>query len=425
MGVLMFKCLDTLDPEDIIDENCWSDSITSSDESYTGREHYLTVGKKRIRDDDLILEDEKYIGKKANLKDIYEDDYDRLDDKIKYNEISDKDEEISSSIGLDEDLSHQEANLSEFSDDIIDEESEKKRRKELKSFIENEEKNFVQEIAKMNSIEIEKGEHIQRQLKMYDCLLDARIRLQKALVAVNSLSIEYKINELEENKEFVKNAENETNSLIECLSEIRKMLMEMDKIDVECAVERNKDISKSSLETLCDDVLNLDKQILTWQNETLLKWSDKVKVTSVLSLNKFNSLNQNVLDLIQRNMTNKEKLLEATYIDRTEKKQPKNKERFDDTDFYQALLFNLISKRMVDSGNNQGLRWAFLKQKKQKNNIDTKASKGRRLRYHVHEKIQNFMTPNPVNIWIEEKIDNLFSSLFGQISSNDIVKTCN
>ncbi|EMR09086.1 hypothetical protein PNEG_02432 [Pneumocystis murina B123] len=300
----------------------------------------------------------------------------------------------------------------------------KKRRNELKSFIENEQKNFVQEIAKMNSLEIEKGKHIQTQIKIYDSLLDARIRLQKALVAVNSLSIDYKINDLEKNKLFIKNVENESNSLIGCLSEIRKTLIEMDKIDVEYTLERNKDFSKSSLESLCDNVIDLDKQILTWQNETLLKWSDKVKATSVLSLNKFNSLNQNILDLIQKNMTNKEKLLEATYIDRTEKKQPKNKERFDDTDFYQALLFNLINKRMVDSGNTQGLRWSILKQKKQKNNIDTKASKGRRLRYHVHEKIQNFMTPNPVNLWVEEKIDNLFSSLFGQIPLDNIMKTC-
>lgn len=247
--------------------------------------------------------------------------------------------------------------------------------------------------------------------------------MQKALVAANSLSLDYKINDLEKNKLFVKNVENESNSLINCLSKIRKTLIEMDKIDVDCTLERNEDSSKS-LESLCDDVLDLDKQILTWQNETLLKWSDKVKVTSVLSLNKFNSLNQNILDLIQKNMTNKEKLLEATYVDRTEKKQPKNKERFDDTDFYQALLFNLINKRMVDSGNTQGLRWSILKQKKQKNNVDTKASKGRRLRYHVHEKIQNFMTPNPVNLWIEEKIDNLFSSLFGQKSSNNILETC-
>ncbi|QSL64287.1 hypothetical protein MERGE_000443 [Pneumocystis wakefieldiae] len=277
-------------------------------------------------------------------------------------------------------------------------------------------------MAKINSLEIEKGKHIQAQIKIYDSLLDARIRLQKALVAANSLSLDYKINDLEKNKLFVKNVENESNSLINCLSKIRKTLIEMDKIDVDCTLERNEDSSKS-LESLCDDVLDLDKQILTWQNETLLKWSDKVKVTSVLSLNKFNSLNQNILDLIQKNMTNKEKLLEATYVDRTEKKQPKNKERFDDTDFYQALLFNLINKRMVDSGNTQGLRWSILKQKKQKNNVDTKASKGRRLRYHVHEKIQNFMTPNPVNLWIEEKIDNLFSSLFGQKSSNNILET--
>jgi len=62
-----------------------------------------------------------------------------------------------------------------------------------------------------------------------------------------------------------------------------------------------------------------------------------------------------------------------------------------------------------------GLRWAALKQTKQKKKqVDTKASKGRRLRYHVHEKLQNFMVPIPAGSWHEEMIDELYSSLLGK-----------
>ena len=36
-------------------------------------------------------------------------------------------------------------------------------------------------------------------------------------------------------------------------------------------------------------------------------------------------------------------------------------------------------------------------------------------RYHVHEKVQNFMVPVPVvGSWHEEQIDELFSSLLGK-----------
>ena len=50
---------------------------------------------------------------------------------------------------------------------------------------------------------------------------------------------------------------------------------------------------------------------------------------------------------------------------------------------------------------------------KKKANVDTKASKGRKLRYQVHEKIQHFMVPIPVvqGGWHEEQIDDLFLSL--------------
>lgn len=61
-------------------------------------------------------------------------------------------------------------------------------------------------------------------------------------------------------------------------------------------------------------------------------------------------------------------------------------EIFDDNDFYQQLLKELIESRMVDTDDPiaLGMRWAALKQNKQKKKtVDTRASKGRRLRY-VH-----------------------------------------
>lgn len=45
--------------------------------------------------------------------------------------------------------------------------------------------------------------------------------------------------------------------------------------------------------------------------------------------------------------------------------------------------------------------------------VDTKASKGRKLRYHVHDKLQNFMAPVPVLRWERRRVDELFGSLLG------------
>ena len=65
-----------------------------------------------------------------------------------------------------------------------------------------------------------------------------------------------------------------------------------------------------------------------------------------------------------------------------------------------------------------GMKWAQLKQLQQKQRkkrkVDTRASKGRKIRYHVHEKIQNFMAPQPKGTWHEEMLEELFAGLLGQ-----------
>lgn len=78
--------------------------------------------------------------------------------------------------------------------------------------------------------------------------------------------------------------------------------------------------------------------------------------------------------------------------------------------------------------------------RKVKKLVDTRASKGRKLRYffaslstnftsnefnryEVHEKLQNFMVPIPTtgDGWHEEKIDELFASLLGRTLRKDAV----
>ena len=99
-------------------------------------------------------------------------------------------------------------------------------------------------------------------------------------------------------------------------------------------------------------------------------------------------------------------------------------ECFDDSDFYQQLLRDVVESRMLDLGESppsavshidcdprDSLKinhrsWAddatmtqlrhataLARGKKVKKVVDTRASKGRKIRYHVHEKVQNFMIP--------------------------------
>lgn len=93
---------------------------------------------------------------------------------------------------------------------------------------------------------------------------------------------------------------------------------------------------------------------------------------------------------------------------------------FDDTDFYQQLLRDVIESRGSGLGDGGGepewVQRQRARKAKRKTTVDVKASKGRKLRYQVHEKLQNFMVPIEASrgAWHEEQIDELFGSLLGR-----------
>lgn len=49
-----------------------------------------------------------------------------------------------------------------------------------------------------------------------------------------------------------------------------------------------------------------------------------------------------------------------------------------------------------------------------KRKIDTRSTKGRKLRYTVHTKLMNFMAPYDQAPWSEEAKQDLYNSLFGK-----------
>lgn len=79
------------------------------------------------------------------------------------------------------------------------------------------------------------------------------------------------------------------------------------------------------------------------------------------------------------------------------------------------LLKALVDQRMVDNSTSTGggIRWTTaLRDAKVKKKVDTKASKGRKLRYQVQEKIQNFVAPVENNRWHKQQIESVRPFLF-------------
>uniref|UniRef100_A0A4W3IRH3 Apoptosis antagonizing transcription factor n=1 Tax=Callorhinchus milii TaxID=7868 RepID=A0A4W3IRH3_CALMI len=168
----------------------------------------------------------------------------------------------------------------------------------------------------------------------------------------------------------------------------------------------------------------------TYRNATLQKWHDKTKLASGKMGKGFSAFERSVLTQIEQIMMDKERLLQRTQTKRSlyrilgkmeeDSKQipeqvpgemvvPQGKsnahlkdideEIFDDDDFYHQLLRELIERKTsaVDPNDQiaMGRQWLAIQRlrSKIKRKVDTKASKGRKVRYHVHNKLVSFMAP--------------------------------
>lgn len=100
---------------------------------------------------------------------------------------------------------------------------------------------------------------------------------------------------------------------------------------------------------------------------------------------------------------------------KSKRSQWRDAEVFDDGAFYSLLLKSFLQSA---SANSQlgGEDLATLRQlKRRKNSVDRKASKGRKIRYVVHSKLENFMFPTPLGnetASLSFDSDRLFRSLF-------------
>ena len=107
-----------------------------------------------------------------------------------------------------------------------------------------------------------------------------------------------------------------------------------------------------------------------------------------------------------------------TLIGNERNKTKINKEIFDDDDFYHQLLSELVKRKANNLTDpvQLGRQWMQLQQirGKMKKVVDTKASKGRKVRFVVHPKLVNFMMPVYNSVLSEESRAELITSLFGK-----------
>ncbi|TVY45037.1 Protein bfr2 [Lachnellula subtilissima] len=322
------------------------------------------------------------------------------------------------------------SNGSESEDE--DDDDEKERKADLKKFGDEGQNTLVATISQAAKADADKGNAVKQQRKAFDSLLSVRMVLQKALVATNSMTVnEDKDTEDAPNQPYGA-AEEAAIKLWNTLNGLRHDLSKS-KAGGKAGQKRKRgvDISTPS-PTIWERMQNSEISEIDTRQTTLEKWSAKVRgPTSVVVEGKVKRKQasvQSITSVIQEQLSNSDHLIRKTKIPRScapvqrDLKISEDPNIYDDGNFYQLLLKELVDQRRVESltapaagaGNGGALQWTAVKEAKTKKNVDTKASKGRKMRYTVHEKLQNFMAPEDRANWEPDAIDRFFGTLLGQ-----------
>ena len=294
----------------------------------------------------------------------------------------------------------------------------------LQKAVQKDQRQVKTSLAQATKAEAEKGWAVKKQKAAFDSLLNTRIKLQKTLVGVNTI-VGLSADDLEaerlEAKDAIESAELAALRLWNSLNELREELRA-----ARTGEKRKRCTFTETTPTidLWNHVQTKEQEALPHRNTTLQRWSAKAKASTTRIDRGVIDRTANeptIIDALQETLSNRTRLLKRAHTPRScaplqlANNIPSDPKIYDDADFYGLLLKELLEQKSADSvaTANIDLSTSLRVEAKTKKNIDTKASKGRKLRYTVHEKLQNFMAPEDRGRWSERQADELFGSLFG------------
>ncbi|KAM7354247.1 apoptosis antagonizing transcription factor [Cochliomyia hominivorax] len=292
-------------------------------------------------------------------------------------------------------------------------------------------------ISKVNhEAEIQKGLSVQNQLRIWERLLELRINLQKLLNKTNQLPPPQELQDLEHNnskyKEIQQTTCKQTCALLQNLLSLKNNLCtqfpEMDKA-MKPSLKRALPLKEHNsgeppLKQVNQYLQEGFEEFHSYRNSVLLKWDDRTKLLQPGAGSKKKTFTEeyDIIKKIDNALLNKSLLKEKsqtlknnTQTDNSEEPTI-NPNIYDDSDFYHQQLRELIEYKANTTSNMSEVTKQFLElqklRQKMKKKVDTRASKGRKLRYNVHNKLINFMAPHDNTTWTTESIDELSKSLF-------------
>lgn len=306
-----------------------------------------------------------------------------------------------------------------------------------------------------------KGVCVQNQLQIWEKLLEVRIHSQKMLMKANSLPQPSKFEKFSTNEEFselANNAVDQVSRLVSQMRDLQSLLLNQYTETKQIAAKRKpidfdniKDPEAKRIR-LADELDKDFSNFKEYQYSVISKWHDRTKVLTPGSIKTQKQQgNIDVLRKIEGVLANREELIKKSQLlkggyelfdkstaivepkqiaepgendQQTDEQNGNNEsdntyssEVYDDTDFYHTQLRELIEYKTSSSSNANEMAKQFTElqklRKKMKKTVDTRASKGRKIRFVVHNKLVSFMAQNDPGKWSDEQKDELFKSLFG------------
>ena len=382
-------------------------------------------------------------GKKEDIDDSMESDASEGDEKSNGLHTDDDDESDASSDG--ETGSQDDSDGSDNGDPSKGASSKPNDREEIRRLMASDQKTIAASISQAATADAVKGQAVKHQRSTFDALLNARIKLQKGITAMNQLPINSEgTGNIEEGP--VKSAESAALALWSSIEDLRLALAGQ----TEDGSKKRKRSPSLSTSSLWERMTDLESTSSHSRRKVLDKWSLKVRGTSATIPNARGKLLGSSTGSQQTMSTFLDAQVATETRDRAAKRSRNiNKPNgstdhdnvhnnddsepiYDDTIFYQSLLRDLVEQRMSSSDSitngldtlniNLPSRLSIhpvtgMRNDKTKKPVDTRASKGRKIRYNVHEKLQNFMAPEIRGSWTDRARDEFFASLLGKTAS--------
>eukprot|EP01018_Ginkgo_biloba_P021817 Gb_33584 [translate_table: standard] len=403
-------------------------------------------GRLRLRPN-IALEGPEYSGKKSNRKDVFNEEATKwhlLADgsSRKRHSATDSDSEGVFGEELESEEDGDEPEAVQLDDEM------EALTKEYTDLREQEEK-LLKNLKDHGDEDSRKGQAVRNQKAMWDKALEIRISLQKLLSSSNQLPQASVKSLFCNSDEKIERAYSElvtsTRETLDSLVDLQEALIEKNPTIGESFDNGNKksgnDLKETTLSSETDSawtrIHTLYNRIAPFRNNSVDKWQRKTQLSAGTAAmkSKLHAFNQSISQQVSSYMRDPGRMLKRMQMMRSsvdvlgtppfaktevleglaqEIYGDGDPELLDDSEFYQQLLQEFLESTDPTSLGTSVYSIRKLKNKKRKV-VDRRASKSRKIRYNVHEKIVNFMAPE--HMVLPPMAPKLFSNLFGKRNS--------